>query len=127
MFAAEAFSDVLVVDGCALLMMLHEFMPALPKNIRIYKCFLLPSATHPFCLGSFLMPFLQPPPLPLPYKIYANIVMIIGAYFGHVCDTFRISVSIGEGGTHHFLSIMKDLDIPTYIPPPTFSKRWFDK
>lgn len=103
MFAAEAFSDVLVIDGCALLMMLHEIMPALPKNITIYKCFLLPPATHPFCFGSFLMPFLQTPHLPLilPYKIYANIVVIIGAYFGHVCDTFRISFSIGEGETHH--------------------------
>lgn len=127
MFAAEAFSDVLVVDGCALLMMLHEFLPALPKNIRIYKCFLLPSATHPFLSWLFPYAFPPTPPLPLPYKIYANIVMIIGAYFGHVCDTFRISVSIEEGGTHHILSIMKDLDIPTYIPPPTFSKRWFDK
>lgn len=62
MFAAEAFSDVLVVDGCALLMMLHEFLPALPKNIRIYKCFLLPSATHPFL--SWLFPYAFPPTPP---------------------------------------------------------------
>ena len=103
MFSAEAFSDVLVIAGCTVLMMLPEFMTALPKTSQFMNVFC--------CLLQHILFVLA-----TPWCLSSKLCMKSNFTLQNVCQysydyrsllwtcTLRISVSSGKVETHHSIT-----------------------